>query len=68
MDYANSIEYLNIALEYLRKREAEEQKLLEKYMELYPEWQVDLSEWRLKHGYHRLTEARAKKFAKLKKQ
>ena len=64
MDYANSIQYLNIVLEYLRKRETEEEKMLEKYMDLYPEWQVDLSEWRLKNGYHRLTDARAKRFAK----
>lgn len=64
MDYVNSIQYLNIALEYLRKREEEEEKILEKYMDLHPEWQVDLSEWRLENGYHRLTDARAKKFAK----
>lgn len=31
---------------------------------LYPEWQVDLSKWRLKHGYHKLTDMRDKKFAK----
>lgn len=67
MDYANSIQYLNIALEYLRKREEKEAELLEKYMDLYPDWQVDLSEWRLENGYHRLTDTRAKKFAKYKK-
>ncbi|MCC2254621.1 hypothetical protein LKD70_09350 [Ruminococcus sp. CLA-AA-H200] len=66
MDYANSIQYLNIALEYLRKREEKEAQMLEKYMDLYPDWQVDLSEWRLENGYHRLTDARAKKFAKYK--
>lgn len=64
MDYANSIVYLNIALEYLREREKKESEMLSKYMDLYPDWQVDLSEWRLKHQYHRLTDARAKKFAK----
>lgn len=64
MDYANSIQYLNIALEYLRKREEKEAELLEKYMDLYPDWQVDLSEWRLENRYHRLTDTRAKKFAK----
>lgn len=64
IDYANSIQYLNIALEYLRKREQEEERLLKKYIELYPDWQVDLSEWRIEHQYHRLTDVRAKKFAK----
>lgn len=49
---------------WIREREIEEAEMLEKYMELYPEWQVDLSEWRLKHNYHRLTDTRAKKFAK----
>lgn len=63
IDYAASISYLNIALEYLRKREVQEAEMLKKYIDLYPEWQVDLSEWRLTHGYHRLTDARAKRFA-----
>ena len=66
MDYANSLSYLNAALDYLKKRETEEERLLSRYMELYPDWQVDLSEWRLKHQYHRLTDTRAKKFAKWK--
>ena len=64
VEYADSIRYLNAALDYIREREIEEAEMLEKYMELYPEWQVDLSEWRLKHNYHRLTDTRAKKFAK----
>ena len=42
----------------------EDEIVLEKYMDLYPDWQVDLSEWRLENGYHRLTDTRAKKFAK----
>lgn len=67
MDYANSIQYLNMALEYLRKREETEAGLLKKYMDLYPDWQVDLSEWRLEHGYHRLTDARAKRFSATRK-
>lgn len=40
--------------------------MLSEYMELYDNWQVELSEWRLKHGYHRLTPTRAKSFAKWK--
>lgn len=66
VDYGNSIPYLNKALEYIRKREKEEAAMLGRYMELYEGWQVDVSEWRLKNNYHRLTDARAGKFAKEK--
>lgn len=64
VSYADSIPYLNKALEYIRKREKQEAEMLKMYMELYEGWQVDLSEWRLQNNYHRLTTARAKKFAK----
>lgn len=64
VDYADSLPYLHTALEYIREREKEEAGMLEKYMELYDGWQVDVSEWRLKYNFHRLTDARAKKFAK----
>lgn len=63
VDYTDSIPYLNTALEYIRKREKEEAEMLGKYMELYDGWQVDVSEWRLRHNYHRLTDTRAKKYA-----
>lgn len=64
VSYADSIPYLNKALEYIRKREEQETEMLKPYMELYDGWQVDLSEWRLQNNYHRLTDTRAKKFAK----
>ncbi len=67
MDYAGSLMYLNTALQYLREREKTEATMLEKYMDLYTDWQIDLSEWRLKNNYHRLTDTRAKKFAIYKK-
>lgn len=63
VDYANSIPYLKKALDYIRERESAEADMLSKYMDLYDGWQVDVSEWRLKHNYHRLTDTRAKKFA-----
>lgn len=63
LDYANSLPYLHKALEYLREREKEEAEMLQKYIPLYPDWQVDLSEWRMKQQFHRLTDKRAKKFA-----
>lgn len=64
VEYADSIPYLNKALEYIREREKDEAELLKPYMDLYDDWQVDLSEWRLAHNYHRLTDTRAKKFAR----
>ena len=67
VDYAYSIKYLNKALEYLDEREKQEAALLEKYMELYPDWQIDVCEWRMKKGYHSLTETRAKAFARERK-
>lgn len=63
VDYAQSIRYLNKALTYLDEREKTEAELLSKYMELYDDWQVDLSEWKLKNDIHVLTDTRAKKFA-----
>lgn len=64
MNYAQSLPYLKIALDYLREREEKEAKILNRYMDLYPDWQVDLSEWKMENQYHRLTETRAKAFAK----
>lgn len=64
VDYAAALRYLNKALEYLDEREKKEKEMLLKYMDELPEnWQVDLTLWRKEHGYHALTEARAKKWA-----
>lgn len=64
MDYAAALQYLNKALEYLDEREKKEKEMLLKYMDKLPEnWQVDLTLWRKEHGYHALTETRAKKWA-----
>ena len=64
VDYAAALQYLNKALEYLDEREKKEKEMLLKYMDKLPEnWQVDLTLWRKEHGYHALTEARAKKWA-----
>lgn len=64
VDYAKSIQYLNKALEYLLEREKEEEQLIRKYMDLPDEWQVILSEWKLKNDIHILTDTKAKRFAK----
>lgn len=63
IDFSYAIRYLNTALAYLDEREKEEAAMLSEYMDLYSDWQVDVSEWRLKKGYHRLTPTRAKAFA-----
>ena len=64
VDYAAALRYLNKALEYRDEREKKEKEMLLKYMDKLPEnWQVDLTLWRKEHGYHALTEARAKKWA-----
>ena len=56
--------YLNIALEYLRNREKQEKALIMKYSYLLPEWEVALSEWKLVHNVHSITDYQAKRFAK----
>lgn len=64
VDYAAALRYLNKALECLDEREKKEKEMLLKYVDELPEnWQVDLTLWRKEHGYHALTEARAKKWA-----
>ena len=48
----------------LTKEKKKEKEMLLKYMDKLPEnWQVDLTLWRKEHGYHALTETRAKKWA-----
>ena len=47
-----------------KEREKTEAALLRLHMDLYENWQVDVSRWRLEHHYHELTETRAKRFAK----
>lgn len=66
VDFAYFSRYLNIALEYLKKREEEESKMIEDNTgaTLWNEWQVDLSEWKIANNIHALTPTRAKKFVR----
>lgn len=66
VNYTTAVPYLQKALQYLDEREREEAELLEKFMVLYPDWQIDLSEWKMANQFHRLTERRAKRYAKEK--
>ena len=64
-DYATTIKYLNVALEFILKREDEEATLItEAGGELFHEWQVALSDFKLRYNYHSLTRARASKFVR----
>ena len=64
VSYAYAMRYLNTALEYLRNREKQEKALIMKYSYLLPEWEVALSEWKLVHNVHSITDYQAKRFAK----
>ena len=66
VDYAYGIRYLNTALQYIRRREAEETALLNDadpfFISTHPDWPVQLSEWKLTTGTRRLTSRTAKQF------
>ena len=67
VDYAYAIQYLKTAIDYVRKREAEEQKCIDavdRNVTLAPSWPVMLSEWKLKNNVHRITPYQAKRFVK----
>lgn len=67
VDYNYGIRYLNTALDYIRKREAEEKELLDAIDASIcknPDWPVQLSEWKLAHGVRTITPYQAKRFAK----
>lgn len=68
LNYAQSLRYLNIILDYLKKaRKAEAEALdmagLDTWMEENPEWDVDVVEWRIKNRVRKLTPYQAKRFA-----
>ncbi|MGF7011977.1 hypothetical protein M2146_002531 [Lachnospiraceae bacterium PF1-22] len=64
VNYAYAIRYLNTILQYLREREREENRLIEKYTTLPEEWQIKLSEWKLEKNVHKMTDYQAKRFSK----
>lgn len=69
LSYADSLLYLNIMLEYLKNRQAEEFKILKeaglsKWLNDNPEWDVTLAEWRIENRIRKLTPYSARKFAK----
>lgn len=66
VDYAYAIRYLKTALDFIRKREAEEKTLLTLWTPAYAgtrNGRVKLSEWKLRAGVRTITEYQAKRFA-----
>lgn len=66
-NFSTSIKYLNHMIEYLTKREEEEEKLIKAELgdkELPDEWRMLLSDWKVAHDVHRITRYQAKRFAK----
>lgn len=66
VDYAYAIRYLKTALDFVRKREAQEKELLDAVdtgICKDPDWPVRLSEWKMEKGVRVLTEYQAKRFA-----
>lgn len=65
VSYADIIKHLKYALDAVRKREAEESKIINNYINLddYPEWQLKLSEFKYTNDIHKIGPRAAKKFA-----
>lgn len=66
-NYSHMIKYLNIALQYLVKREKDERDQILKHLpELddIQDWQVELSEWKLNNNVSVITDYQAKRFSK----
>lgn len=69
LSYADSLLYLNIMHDYLQKRQKSERIMLQdagllSWMEHNPEWDVALTEWRIKNRVRKLTPYSAKRFAR----
>lgn len=64
-DYPGLVKAIKVAMEYLLKREEEEKGLIEAHTSLadIEEWQVLLSEWKLKHKVRNINDYQAKRFA-----
>ena len=68
VDYAYAVRYLKTALDFVRKRETEEKKVLDEvapgFTDRNPEWPVALSEWKLEKKARSFTPNLAKRFVK----
>lgn len=68
VDYAYAVRYLKTALDFIRKREEEEKRILDEvapgFTDRNPEWPVALSEWKLEKKARSFTLNLAKRFVK----
>ena len=64
INFSSLLPYLNTAMEYLKKREEKEEELIKTFTSLRNNWQVALTEWKLEHNVHEITEYQAKRFAR----
>jgi len=67
VNYAYAIQYLNIAMDFIRKREATEKEYIDAVnpeITLDPEWPLKLTEWKKSAGVRNITPYQAKRFAK----
>lgn len=67
VDYAYAIRYLNTMMDYIRKREAEEKRLIDSIdagITLDKEWPLKLTEFKFEKAVRKLTEYQAKRFVK----
>jgi hypothetical protein len=65
-NFASIVPDLHIMLSFLRNREQEELSMIKKIIPDFDtrEWQLLLSDWKLEHGVHKITEFQAKRFVK----
>lgn len=69
LSYADALMYLNKLLEYTKKREEEDKKLIEEasggeWIKKTPDWDRVLCEWRIENSMPKLSKRRAKQFLK----
>ena len=64
VNFSYLLPYMNTAIEYLKEREEKEYSLISNYVALKENWQMALSDWKIEHNVHDITEYQAKRFAK----
>ena len=60
----NELEKCILNREKLKEKLKKEEELIKAFTSLRNNWQVALTEWKLEHNVHEITEYQAKRFAK----